>query len=256
MFLSLLCEQGSSDHHLQILSREARSSILLNEPQVQTDNPNFADTKTQNSSAYCCTVFQTGDELTDGRCFSSRNFILGVQSARSVKDVPIDCPSLSFRLGETLTKIQVEDQMQDRENMIQDGQQADKDSIAKHKFYLLQGSYTCKHCPVGPDQDLPVYGEASRLHHDILNRFLSCRESSTEKVLFCLFGGFCSMLCLGVVNLLCWLLLGKSKLATYHLGLPVLVLVVISVQACVSVVQRRLTQIESKFLPHGDSGNS
>ena len=258
MFFSLSCGQGLLDHHLQVTPRETMSSILLNEPQARIDNPDFADIQTQRPSTHCCTVFQPDDQSTDGRCSSSRNFIVRYQSARSVNDVaPIEWPPLAFRLGETLCKTQIENQMQDFENMMQAYRQDGNDSIAKHNSHFLNGTHVGKNCPVDPNQGLSGYGKASHLYNNGLKGFLSRRESSKESVLLCLSGGFGFMLCLGVIFLLlCWLSLGKSNLATYHLGLPVLVLAVMLVQACVSVVQRWLTQIESKILGYGDCGNA
>ena len=166
---------------------------------------------------------------------ASRDSISSVRSrARSVTGVPIEFRSLSFQVGES----QAKDEKKHYSKVDKDGKDDDKDYFAKLDFHLLEGPQICKQLDVNPDNGLSTSEAASRLSRDGANTFPGRRENYLKKLFFYVFGGFCSVLWVGVIIFfVCWRPLGDPNPAAYNLGLAILVLIVIFLQALFSAFQ-------------------
>jgi len=79
---------------------------------------------------------------------------------------------------------------------------------------------------------------ASRLARDGKNTLPRKKPGYLKKFLQYIFGGFCSVLWIGVIIFfICWRPLGDPDPQAYNLGLAILVLIVIFLQACFSAFQ-------------------
>ena len=91
---------------------------------------------------------------------------------------------------------------------------------------------------VSPSQGLSNDAAAKRLQQDGPNVLPSRRQNYIKKLLGYIFGGFCSILWVGVIIFfICWRPLGDPDPQPYNLGLAVLVIIVIFLQAAFSAFQ-------------------
>lgn len=172
---------------------------------------------------------------------ASRDSISSVRSrTRSVTSVPIEFRSLSFQVGESQAKgdkipIRTVDK---RKKAGKETKQEDKDYFANLHFHILEGFKVCNELDVNPGNGLSTSEVASRLLRDGPNMFPSRRENHLKTLFFYVFGGFCSVLWTGVIIIfICWRPLGNPDPAAYKLGLAILVLIVIFLQASFSALQ-------------------
>jgi sodium/potassium-transporting ATPase subunit alpha len=174
---------------------------------------------------------------------ASRDSISSVRSrARSVTGVPIEFRSLSFQVGESQAKGDkkpVEKRpVKKRKKADKEPKQEDKDYFANLDFHILEGPTVCNEVDVNPGKGLSASEAASRLSRDGPNTFPGRRENYLKKLFFYVFGGFCSVLWIGVIIFfICWRPLGNPDPAPYNLGLAILVLIVIFLQASFSAFQ-------------------
>jgi sodium/potassium-transporting ATPase subunit alpha len=175
------------------------------------------------------------NETATWRRSASHDSISSVRSrARSVTGVPIEFRSLSIEVGES----QAKKEKKSRGKVDKDTNDDDKDYFAKMDFHLLEGSQVCKQLDVDPGSGLSTSEAASRLSRDGSNTFPGRRENYLKKLFFYIFGGFCSVLWIGVIIFfICWRPLGDPNPAAYNLGLAILVLIVIFLQASFSAFQ-------------------
>lgn len=89
-----------------------------------------------------------------------------------------------------------------------------------------------------PVQGLSHDAAAKRLQRDGPNVLPSRRENYLKKLAGYIFGGFCSVLWVGaIIFFICWRPLGNPDPAPYNLGLAILVIIVIFLQAGFSAFQ-------------------
>lgn len=177
---------------------------------------------------------------------ASRDSISSVRSrARSVQGVPIEFRTLSFQISHS----QAVDEKIERPKDKKKGKKEKKDRKDKKDkidekdyfenidFHILNANAVCKELNVTPEQGLSADEAATRLSQG-RNTFPRRRENYAKKIALYVFGGFCSVLWVGViVFFICWRPLGDPNPAAYNLGLAILIMIVIFLQASFSAFQ-------------------
>jgi sodium/potassium-transporting ATPase subunit alpha len=165
----------------------------------------------------------------------SRDTISSVRSrTQSVSGIPIEFRSLSFRISESQALDDSTQRWKEKKEIRTEG----KDYFENLEFHVLDGSTICGRLNVTPDQGLDASEAAARLSRDGKNSLPHRRENYLKKLFMYVFGGFCSVLWIGVIIFfICWRPLGDPDPAPYNLGLAILVLIVIFLQACFSAFQ-------------------
>jgi len=167
---------------------------------------------------------------------ASHDSISSIRSrARSVTGVPIEFRTLSFEVSESQA-VGDDKKYHDKGSIGQ--KDIDKDYFANLDFHLLDVPQICQNFEVSPDTGLDASTVAARLSRDGPNTFPGRRENYLKKLFWYVFGGFCSVLWVGVIIFfICWRPLGDPNPAPYNLGLAILVLIVIFLQASFSAFQ-------------------
>ncbi|OCK80749.1 putative Na/K ATPase alpha 1 subunit [Lepidopterella palustris CBS 459.81] len=187
-------------------------------------------------------VFQDGDEIRpDRRGLAhgsrrrsvSRDSISSVRSrTHSASGIPIEFRTISFQVSESQAigrSISKEGKPTKKTD--------DKDYFENLDFHILNSDDVCRQFNVFLDQGLSNGAAAARLQRNGKNVLPQRRENYLMKLLGYIFGGFCSVLWIGVIIFfICWRPLGNPP-AAYNLGLAILVLIVIFLQACFSAFQ-------------------
>lgn len=193
-------------------------------------------------------VFQPNERLerphrvasSDRRRSASRDSISSVRSrTRSVSGVPIEFRTLSFHVSESQAIQDVEQRKHHAEKKREKKEEKlEEDYFANLDFHVQDSSKLCKELGVTPDQGLSTAEAATRLAQNGKNTFPRHRENHLKKLFFYVFGGFCSVLWIGVIIFfICWRPLGDPNPAPYNLGLAILVIIVILLQASFSAFQ-------------------
>ncbi|RDL39931.1 Uncharacterized protein BP5553_04271 [Venustampulla echinocandica] len=175
---------------------------------------------------------------------ASRDSISSVHSrTRSVSGIPIEFRTLSFNIAESQA---IEEDTEDlkhlttkKENTKKTQEEAEqKDYFENLDFHILPGDAICERLDVSPGQGLSTAQAVARLTQNGKNTFPARRENYTKRILNYVFGGFCSVLWIGViVFFICWRPLGDPNPAAYNLGLAILIMIVIFLQASFSAFQ-------------------
>jgi sodium/potassium-transporting ATPase subunit alpha len=119
-----------------------------------------------------------------------------------------------------------------------DSDSANKDYFEQLDYHKLSTKEVCDRFNVFEAQGLSQNAAATRLQRDGKNEIPHPEPKWIGKLLGYVFGGFCSVLWVGVVIFfICWRPLGDPNPAAYNLGLAILVLIVIILQACFSAFQ-------------------
>jgi sodium/potassium-transporting ATPase subunit alpha len=181
------------------------------------------------------------DTTATRRRSASRDSISSVRSrTRSVSGVPIEFRSLSFQVEESqaLDETKPRGKPAKPKKADKETKEEDKDYFANLDFHILEPVQVCNELNVIPKKGLSSSEAASRLSRDGPNTFPGRRENYLKKIFFYVFGGFCSVLWVGVIIFfICWRPLGDPNPAAYNLGLGILVLIVIFLQASFSAFQ-------------------
>ena len=156
----------------------------------------------------------------------SRDSISSVRSrARAVQGVPIEFRTLSFNISESQAieepklskKILEERKKKNKEEEIEE-----KDYFEHLDYHKRSGDDVCNALNVHLDKGLSASEAATRLSQNGKNAFPHRRENYVKKIAFYVFGGFCSVLWIGViVFFICWRPLGDPNPAAYNLGLAI-----------------------------------
>lgn len=121
-------------------------------------------------------------------------------------------------------------------------QEPAEDYFAGLSYHEQSKEQVCQLLNVAPDQGLSDEAAAARLERDGRNTLPRQKTNYFKKVFWYTFGGFCSVLWVGViVFLLCWQPLSSPPSAT-NLALAILVLIVILLQAIFNAFQDWSTQ--------------
>jgi sodium/potassium-transporting ATPase subunit alpha len=172
----------------------------------------------------------------------SHNSISSIRSrSRSVAGVPIEFRTLSFEVSHSQAKQQIEEKnpegwKEKKEKKAE--KQEDQDYFADLEFHLFDTDTACERLEVDLNNGLDTAEVSTRLLRDGKNSLPRQRQNYLKKLLVYLFGGFCSVLWVGVaIFFICWRPLGDPTPAPYNLGLAILVIIVILLQASFSAFQ-------------------
>lgn len=124
----------------------------------------------------------------------------------------------------------------------------DEDYFANLTFHELDVTQICQQLNVARDQGLSEEAAARRLQRDGRNTLPKTKTNYWKKIVSYVFGGFCSVLWVGVIIFfICWKPLSKPPSPT-NLALAILVLIVILLQAGFSAFQDWSTQRTMKSI--------
>lgn len=177
------------------------------------------------------------------RSISRSKSIETVRSSRSNKDngassvapgIPIEFRTLSIHISESQN---VPDELLKDTKDKRDKNVVNQDYFEQLDFHIISPESLCQQFNVDPENGLSASAAAARLQRDGKNTIAQRRENYLKKIFYYVFGGFCSILWIGViVFFLCWRPLSNPPDAT-NLALAILVLIVIVLQACFSAFQ-------------------
>ncbi|XP_014558885.1 hypothetical protein COCVIDRAFT_14025 [Bipolaris victoriae FI3] len=164
----------------------------------------------------------------------SQGSISSVRSrTHSVSGIPIEFRTLSIQVSESKAKAR-DPPSKDTD----DTKNANSDYFGQLDYHTLSAKSVCDRFNVFQKQGLSKEAAATRLQRDGKNAIPSPPEHMWRKIFWYVFGGFCSVLWIGVIIFfICWRPLGDPHPAAYNLGLAILVLIVILLQACFSAFQ-------------------
>lgn len=177
-----------------------------------------------------------------------------VQSTSATTGIPIEFQTLSFQVAhsqsvyDTASKPKKQPQKEKhpkkqakkakKAQKDQDKRQQDSEHFEKLDFHTIDTESITRSLGSPVDQGLSSDEAAARLARDGKNTLPRPKNNYAEKLFFYLFGGFCSVLWVGVIIFfICWRPLGDPHPAAYNLGLAILVLIVIILQASFSAFQ-------------------
>ncbi|KAJ6260758.1 hypothetical protein Dda_4987 [Drechslerella dactyloides] len=188
-------------------------------------------------------AFQQDDEIRpdrdrgrtrDSRRSLSRDSRSSIRTrAQSTSGIPIEFRTLSIQVSESQAIARTgSKEKQD------DGKQPNRDYFESLDFHVLSPSNVCQLLISDPDEGITKDSAALRLQRNGKNILPHRKENYARKLFFYVFGGFCSVLWIGVIIFfICWRPLGDPNPQAYNLGLAILVLIVIFLQACFSAFQ-------------------
>jgi sodium/potassium-transporting ATPase subunit alpha len=164
----------------------------------------------------------------------SRDSISSVRSrVQSVSGVPIGFRTLSIQVSESQAKAGEPPLKNSKAT-----NDENKDYFGQLDYHLLSTKDVCDRFNVFQEQGLGQEAATVRLERDGKNSIPSPPEHMWKKIFWYVFGGFCSILWIGVIIFfICWRPLGDPNPAPYNLGLAILVLIVIFLQASFSAFQ-------------------
>ncbi|KAJ5628181.1 hypothetical protein N7490_010409 [Penicillium lividum] len=170
-----------------------------------------------------------------------RTYSLGRDTIRSTRSgnlpgggnagIPIEFRTLSIQISESQTR------PKDVEVEIAKEKVPDQDYFESLNFHTLPQDKVCQEFNVDQRVGLSVESAAQRLQRDGKNVIAQTRENYFKKVFFYVFGGFCSILWVGVIIFfICWKPLSNPPSPT-NLAMAILVIIVITLQASFSAFQ-------------------
>ncbi|KAL2835975.1 hypothetical protein BJY01DRAFT_252219 [Aspergillus pseudoustus] len=151
-------------------------------------------------------------------------------------DVPIEFRRISFQITESEAKRDAfgDDPSANNKGA---GNLHDADYFESINFHSIDRHTLFRNLEAS-EGGLSHQDAAARLLRDGKNTFPHRRQNYLKKILKYVFGGFCSVLWVGVIIFfICWRPLGDPDPAAYNLGLAILVLIVIFFQASFSAFQ-------------------
>ncbi|KAI1840401.1 hypothetical protein JX266_013409 [Neoarthrinium moseri] len=120
---------------------------------------------------------------------------------------------------------------------LKDSRKRAEDYFANLTYHELDKEQICQQLNVAADQGLSDNAAATRLQRDGRNTLPQPRVNYLKKLFFYVFGGFCSILWIGVIIFfICWQPLSNPPSPT-NLALAILVLIVIMLQASFNAFQ-------------------
>ncbi|KAH6617713.1 hypothetical protein B0J18DRAFT_445970 [Chaetomium sp. MPI-SDFR-AT-0129] len=165
-------------------------------------------------------------------------------AAAANSGVPIEYRTLSIQVAESQQLQALTDDIADLKGKHastaagkKGGLKGDEDYFANLQFHQLTPDQICQQFNVSSSQGLSPDRAAQRLAHDGANTLPRPTTNYAKKLFWYLFGGFCSVLWVGVIIFfLCWRPLSNPPSATM-LALAILVIIVIVLQAGFSAFQ-------------------
>ncbi|KAF1356357.1 putative Na/K ATPase alpha 1 subunit [Delphinella strobiligena] len=157
-------------------------------------------------------------------------------STSAAAGIPIEFRTLSFQVANSQSKALKEktrSKTKKAEKKVQDA-----DHFEKLDFHTLDAEAVTSSLGSPPEQGLTTSEAAARLARDGKNALPRAKNNYAKKLLQWFFGGFCSILWVGVIIFfICWRPLGDPDPQAYNLGLAILVIIVIFLQAGFSAFQ-------------------
>ncbi|RAH78672.1 calcium ATPase [Aspergillus japonicus CBS 114.51] len=161
-----------------------------------------------------------------------------VRSARSISQsspaagIPIEFRTISFQISESQAATQEVLKARGEEE-----KKPDQDYFESLDFHLLSTETLCQYFNIDANQGLSADAAQTRLQRDGKNAIAHHSENYFKKVFWYVFGGFCSVLWVGVIIFfLCWRPLSNPPSVT-NLAMAILVIIVIALQASFSAFQ-------------------
>ncbi|KAJ5096959.1 hypothetical protein N7456_007680 [Penicillium angulare] len=145
--------------------------------------------------------------------------------------IPIEFRTLSIQISESQTRPKevVHEPPKDKV--------PNQDYFESLDFHTIPQDKICQEFNVDPRFGLSVEAAAKRLQRDGKNIIAHHRENYLKKIFFYVFGGFCSVLWVGVIIFfICWQPLSNPPSPT-NLAMAILVIIVITLQATFSAFQ-------------------
>ncbi|KAI9691942.1 MAG: hypothetical protein M1822_008015 [Bathelium mastoideum] len=154
--------------------------------------------------------------------------------ARSTSGIQIEHRTLSFQISES----QANDTHGLKARQPPKKEEEDRVFFEEIDYHIVHEDKICNRFNVSRDSGLSRGIASQRLQREGKNVLPQSRESYFRKILGYVFGGFCSVLWIGVIIFfICWRPLGDPDPQAYNLGLAILVLIVIFLQASFSCFQ-------------------
>ncbi|PYH98126.1 calcium ATPase [Aspergillus ellipticus CBS 707.79] len=171
----------------------------------------------------------------------SRDTIRSARSARSLRSIsqsqpaptgiPIEFRTISFQISESQAAPEEVLKARTKEK------KPDQDYFESLDYHVLDADRLCQQFNVDANRGLSREAAATRLQRDGKNVIAQHSENYLKKILGYVFGGFCSVLWIGViVFFLCWQPLSSPPSVT-NLAMAILVIIVIVLQASFSAFQ-------------------
>ncbi|KAJ5717411.1 hypothetical protein N7488_003057 [Penicillium malachiteum] len=156
----------------------------------------------------------------------------GLQTTASPNaGIPIEFRTLSIQISESQTRPKEIIAEPPREKL------PNQDYFESLDFHTITQDKVCQEFNVDPRFGLSAESAATRLQRDGRNVIAHHRENYFKKIFFYVFGGFCSVLWVGVVIFfICWKPLSNPPSPT-NLAMAILVIIVITLQASFSAFQ-------------------
>lgn len=156
-----------------------------------------------------------------------------ITRSTSISGIPIEFRTLSLQVTEAQRMSREEDIKKTKEKR----KAQDTDYFEKLTYHTLSVDEVCQQLNVAPQFGLSGEAVNIRLQRDGKNVFPQPRPNYVKRLLSYTFGGFCSVLWVGVVVFfLCWRPLSNPP-STTNLALAILVLIVIALQVTFSAFQ-------------------
>ncbi|THY98894.1 putative Na/K ATPase alpha 1 subunit [Aureobasidium pullulans] len=178
------------------------------------------------------------------------------QSTSAAAGIPIEFRTLSFQVAHSQTVNDVVSESKWRhkptakkapkksktpfkkEAKAEDKRQNDAEHFEKLEYHVLDADSVIQELSSSSELGLTSEYASTRLATDGKNSLPRKRQNYAKKLFEYVFGGFCSVLWVGVIIFfICWKPLGNPHPQAYNLGLAILVLIVIFLQACFSAFQ-------------------
>ncbi|KAI5239616.1 putative Na/K ATPase alpha 1 subunit [Aureobasidium subglaciale] len=176
------------------------------------------------------------------------------QSTSAAAGLPIEFRTLSFQVAHSQTINDVVSESKWRRKAApktkktktpfkktpkaEDKRQNDAEHFEKLDFHILDADSVIHGLQSSSTLGLTAEYASTRLATDGKNMLPRRRQNYAKKLFEYVFGGFCSVLWVGVIIFfICWKPLGNPDPQAYNLGLAILVLIVIFLQACFSAFQ-------------------
>jgi sodium/potassium-transporting ATPase subunit alpha len=162
-------------------------------------------------------------------------------SSRSSRSrIPVTSPYTGVQIEYRTLSIHVSESRHQEPESSEDWKGSAKqaeDYFANLTYHELAKEQICQQLNVAPDQGLSDNAAATRLQRDGRNTLPQPRVNYMKKLFFYIFGGFCSVLWVGVIIFfICWQPLSNPPSPT-NLALAILVLIVIMLQAAFNAFQ-------------------
>lgn len=171
-------------------------------------------------------------QFTRTRSLSRDSIHSTVQSPSSGNaGIPIEFRTLSIQISESQTRPKEIVAEPPREKL------PNQDYFESLDFHTIPQDKICQEFNVDPRFGLSAESAATRLQRDGKNIIAHHRENYFKKIFFYVFGGFCSVLWVGVIIFfICWQPLSNPPSPT-NLAMAILIMIVIALQASFSAFQ-------------------